>query len=163
MIKLTQEPIDTTALLLAAQQPAAGALVLFLGVTREFTTHADEDQPRQTTELSYEAYGPMAESQLARLEAAARERWPLVECQIVHRLGVVPLAEASVAIVVSSPHRAAAFEAGRWLIDELKREVPIWKREHYADGRSEWVHPTTPQATATNEAVSCEGSARRVP
>ncbi|MEM8865093.1 MAG: molybdenum cofactor biosynthesis protein MoaE [Planctomycetota bacterium] len=142
MISLTQSPIDTGALLAAAQQPAAGAVVLFLGITREFT------DDRQTTQLSYEAHASMAETQLERLEHAARERWPLVECQIVHRLGEVPLAEASVAIVASSPHRADAFEAGRWLIDELKRDVPIWKREHYADGTTEWVHPQSEQSGA---------------
>ncbi len=83
----------------------------------------------------------MAERKLAELESQARERWPLVECVIVHRLGQVPLAETSVAIAVSSPHRLAAFEAGQWLIDTLKQVVPIWKQEQYADGSTEWVHP----------------------
>lgn len=135
MIQLTESTIDTGAMLAAASQPQAGAVVLFLGITREFTG------PAQTTQLSYESYRPMAERELAKLEEAARERWPLVECQIVHRLGLVPIAEASVAIVVSSPHRDAAFEAGRWLINSLKQNVPIWKQEHYADGSEEWVHP----------------------
>ncbi|MEM6799242.1 MAG: molybdenum cofactor biosynthesis protein MoaE [Planctomycetota bacterium] len=135
MIKITDQPIDTAALLNAAQQPAAGAVVLFVGITREFT------DGRQTNELSYEAYAPMAEQEMRRLCEAAKDRWPLVAAGIVHRIGVVPLAEASVAIVASSPHRADAFEAGQWLIDELKRSVPIWKREHYADGATEWVHP----------------------
>lgn len=146
MPRLTKQPIDTTQLLTAAQTPAAGAVVLFLGITREFTTYpetgsAETHTQRQTIELAYEAYEAMAEAKLAELETDARQRWPLATCDIVHRLGVVPLAEASVAVVVSSPHRADAFEAGRWLIDELKREVPIWKREHYADGKTEWVHP----------------------
>jgi molybdopterin synthase catalytic subunit len=136
MVNLTREPIDTSALLAAASQPAAGAVVLFLGTTRELTAG------RQTVTLDYEAYDEMAEKQLASLEAEARRRWPLVECTIVHRLGRVPLAEASVAIVVSTPHRADAFAAGEWLIDTLKRDVPIWKQERWADGTSEWVHPT---------------------
>ncbi|MEN1680755.1 MAG: molybdenum cofactor biosynthesis protein MoaE [Planctomycetota bacterium] len=134
MIALTHQPIDTTKLVADASQPAAGAVVLFLGITREFTAG------RQTRELAYEAHAAMAEAELARLEAAARDRWPLVACSIVHRLGEVPLAEASVAVVASSPHRADAFEAARWLIDELKQTVPIWKQEHYADGETEWVH-----------------------
>jgi molybdopterin synthase catalytic subunit len=135
MIKLTREPIDTNALLAAASRPEAGAVVLFLGTTREMTAG------RRTVTLDYEAYDEMAEKKLAELEVEARRRWPLVECQIIHRLGRVPLAEASVAIVVSTPHRADAFVAGQWLIDTLKRDVPIWKQEHWADGSSEWVHP----------------------
>lgn len=122
-------------MLTAACQPEAGAVILFLGITREFTGDA------QTTLLCYESYRPMAERELAKLETQARDRWPLVECQIVHRLGEVPLAEASVAIIVSSPHRDVAFEAGRWLIDTLKQDVPIWKQEHYADGTQQWLHP----------------------
>lgn len=136
MIQLTREPIDTAALVARASSPEAGAIVLFLGTTRELT------DGRRTETLDYEAYDQMAEKQLAELEAEARRRWPLVECLIVHRLGQVALAEASVAIIVSTPHRADAFAAGQWLIDTLKRDVPIWKQEHWADGTSEWVHPT---------------------
>ena len=135
MIRITTDPIDATSLLAQAQQPAAGAVVLFLGVTRQFTAG------RETVELLYESYRDMAESELARLEAEARRRWSIVECAIVHRLGVVPLAEASVAVVVSSPHRGDAFEAGRWLIDSLKEHVPIWKQERWADGQQAWIHP----------------------
>jgi molybdopterin synthase catalytic subunit len=135
MIHLTTAPIDVSPLLARAAQPAAGAVVLFLGISREFTGE------KQTVSLSYEAYDEMAERELTKLEAKARERWPIVECAIVHRLGVVPITEASVAVVVSSPHRDAAFEAGRWLIDTLKQTAPIWKRETWADGGTEWVHP----------------------
>lgn len=135
MIQLTHSPIDSDLLVRSAQSPAAGAVLLFLGCTRQHTAG------RETTELAYDAYEEMAAKELATLEATARERWGLVECLIVHRLGVVPLGEASVAIVVASPHRQAAFEAGEWLIDTLKESVPIWKQEHWADGSSEWVHP----------------------
>jgi molybdopterin synthase catalytic subunit len=83
----------------------------------------------------------MAERKLAELESEARRRWPVLECIIVHRLGRVPPTEASVVIAVSTPHRADAFAAGQWLIDSLKHDVPIWKREQYADGATEWVHP----------------------
>lgn len=136
MVELTKDPIDTAQLLQRVQRAEAGAVVLFLGITRQFTSG------RETTELRYEAYEEMAQSELARLEAQARSRWSLVECVIVHRLGLVPLAEASVAIAVSSPHRAAAFEAGQWLIDALKETVPIWKQEHWRDGQTQWVHPS---------------------
>ncbi len=137
MIELTNSPIDVTAMIARAQQPAAGAVVAFLGISRQFTGEME------TVELSYEAYHEMAERELARLEAEARGRWDLVECAIVHRLGVVPISEASVAVVVSSPHRDAAFEAGRWLIDSLKASTPIWKQERWTSGATEWVHPAT--------------------
>ena len=135
MIELTNEPIDTTALIDRARHPEAGAVVLFLGTTRALTAG------RQTVALDYEVYHEMAERQLAALEAEARQRWPVIECIITHRLGRVPPTEASVAIVVSTPHRADAFAAGQWLIDSLKRDVPIWKREQWSDGSTEWVHP----------------------
>jgi molybdopterin synthase catalytic subunit len=135
MIQLTTEPIDAARLLDQATSPQAGAVVMFLGTTRELTNG------RRTVTLDYEAYGPMAERKLAELESEARRRWPVVECLIVHRVGRVSLAEASVAIVVSTPHRADAFAAGQWLIDTLKQDVPIWKREEWVDGTTEWVHP----------------------
>jgi molybdopterin synthase catalytic subunit len=135
MVKLTREVIDEAALIPHVRSAQAGAIVLFVGTTREFTAG------RQTAALEYDGYDAMAEKKLAELEAQARERWPLVECAIVHRLGHVPLAETSVAIAVSSPHRAVAFEAGKWLIDTLKEVVPIWKQEQYTDGTTEWVHP----------------------
>ena len=84
----------------------------------------------------------MAEREMARLCTEALGRWPLERACLLHRLGEVPVAEASVIVGASSPHRAAAFEACRWLIDSLKETVPIWKREHYADGSVEWVTPT---------------------
>ena len=135
MIALTHEPIDAAAVLAQVASNDAGAVVLFLGTTREFT------RGRQTASLDYECYPEMAEKKLAELEAEARRRWPLVGCLVVHRLGHLALGEASIAIAVSSPHRAVAFEAGQWLIDTIKEVVPIWKCENWADGTSEWVHP----------------------
>jgi molybdopterin synthase catalytic subunit len=135
MIALTHEPIDTAAVLAQVASNDAGAVVLFLGTTREFT------RGRQTASLDYECYPEMAEKKLAELATEARRRWPLVGCAIVHRLGHLGLGEASIAIAVSSPHRRVAFEAGQWLIDTIKEVVPIWKQENWADGTSEWVHP----------------------
>ena len=83
----------------------------------------------------------MAQETLAELEQDARRRWSLVESAIVHRLGHLAVGEISVAVAVSSAHRQAAFEAGQWLIDQIKEVVPIWKRENWADGESSWVHP----------------------
>ncbi|TWU25664.1 molybdenum cofactor biosynthesis protein MoaE [Bythopirellula polymerisocia] len=149
MIQLTTFPIDSDALVRQAQVPASGAVLLFLGVTRQHTSG------RETAELRYDAYHEMAEKELAALEEKARQKWHLNECLIVHRLGKVPLGEASVAIVVASPHRHAAFAAGEWLIDTLKMSVPIWKEEHWADGSSDWIHPEHDvkhsQATSTNK------------
>jgi molybdopterin synthase catalytic subunit len=136
MVELTIEPIDVAPLLTRAQQPAAGAVLVFLGISRQFT------REKETVELAYDAYTEMARRELEKLEAEARRRWALVECLMVHRLGVVPISEASVAIVVSSAHRAAAFDAGRWLIDRLKESAPIWKQERWASGETEWVHPS---------------------
>jgi molybdopterin synthase catalytic subunit len=141
---LTNEGIDTAALLARVQSPAAGAVVLFLGTTRELTGG------RGTESLDYEAYPQMAEKKLAELESEARRRWPVIECCVVHRLGHLLPGEASVAVAVSTPHRDDAFAAGRWLIDTIKTEVPIWKRENWSDGSADWVHPQTP----TNNSIS---------
>jgi molybdopterin synthase catalytic subunit len=135
VISLTSSPIDPSALLAQVSSTGAGAIVLFLGTTREFT------HGRQTASLDYECYPEMAEKKLAELEAEARRRWPLTRCSIVHRLGHLELGEASIAIAVSSPHRHDAFAAGQWLIDTIKEVVPIWKCENWADGATEWVHP----------------------
>ena len=135
MPELTQQPLDTAPMLARAQTAQAGAVLLFLGVTRQHT------DGRETTELHYDAYNAMALKELAALEAEATQRWQLIECTIVHRLGCVRLGEASVAIVTASPHRRAAFAAGEWLIDTLKERVPIWKKEYWADGTTDWVHP----------------------
>ncbi|HZZ72953.1 MAG TPA: molybdenum cofactor biosynthesis protein MoaE [Pirellulales bacterium] len=132
MIELVQIPIDPAAVLARVQSLAAGAVVLFLGTTREITGS------RRTASLDYECYPEMARAKLAELEAAARGQWPLVECCLVHRLGRLELGEISVAIAVSAPHRREAFAASEWLIDELKKVVPIWKQENWADGSSEW-------------------------
>jgi len=136
MIELTHKPIDFAPLLERAQSPQAGAVLLFLGVTRQHTNG------RETTQLNYDAYAEMATKTMGELEAEARTKWSLVDCIIVHRLGCVPLGESSVAIVTASAHRRAAFAAGEWLIDTLKDRVPIWKQEHWADGTTDWVHPS---------------------
>src|SRR3954466_7970363 len=134
-MSLTQLAIDPATILAQVASNDAGAVELLLGTTREFT------RGRQTASLDYECYPEMAQAKLAELEAHARQRWPLIQVSIVHRLGRLGLGEASIAIAVSSRHRQAAFEAGKWLIDTIKEDVPIWKQENWADGTSEWVHP----------------------
>jgi molybdopterin synthase catalytic subunit len=137
MIQLVSEPIDVPQLLGSVASPAAGAVVLFLGTTRQFTAG------RETNSLDYECYPDMAVSKLEQLATEARDRWTIEKLAIVHRLGHLELEEASIAIAVSCPHRGDAFEAGQWLIDSIKRVVPIWKQENWADGTSQWVHPGT--------------------
>jgi molybdopterin synthase catalytic subunit len=135
MIQLTHEPIDHAALTESVRANSAGAVVLFLGTVREMTNG------RQTIALDYEAFPEMAKAKFEELVAEARKRWPILNAAIVHRLGRLELGDVSVAVAVSTPHRQEAFEAGKYLIDRLKEVVPIWKKENWADGTAEWVHP----------------------
>ena len=135
MIQITEAPIDHAALTERVRSNLAGAVCTFLGTVREMTGD------RQTAALEYEAYPEMAASKLAELEAEARLRWPLLDVALVHRVGHLDLGEISVLVAVSAPHRRQAFEACHWLIDTLKEVVPIWKKEVWADGTEEWVHP----------------------
>ena len=137
MAELTHDPIDSAALLARAARPDCGALSLFLGTSR------DHHEGRRVLRLGYEAYEPMALAALEKLEREAVEKFAIAACTIVHRLGDVPLAEASVAVIVAAGHRGAAFDACRWAMDELKRTVPIWKKEFYAEGGEGWVAGTT--------------------
>jgi len=141
MIRLTPDPIDYHALTEAVRSPHCGAVALFLGTVRDLTGE------RVTVFLDYEAYPPMAEKKLAEIEAAVRGRWAVGDVALVHRLGRLAVGDVSVAVAVSAPHRAAAFDACRYAIDALKELVPIWKRENPPDGTGEWVHPSaTPVA-----------------
>jgi len=142
MIRLQTEPIDFAALTEQVRSPQAGAVVLFLGTVRELTAG------RTTASLDYEAYPGMAEKTLAEVEAETRARWPVIDVALVHRLGHLALGEVSVAVAVSCPHRAQAFEAARHAIDRIKEVVPIWKRENWADGTREWVHAGGPPVAA---------------
>ena len=135
MICLTREPIDHAALTEQVRSAHCGAVVTFLGTVRDLTGE------RVTVALDYEAYPGMAEKRLAEIEADTRARWPVGDIALVHRLGRLDIGEVSVAVAVSCPHRADAFAACRHAIDRLKELVPIWKREHWADGTTEWVHP----------------------
>ena len=114
----------------------AGGVNIFVGVTREWTGE------RQTKELSYECYETMALKEMKRLLEEACEKWPVVKACLHHRTGLVRPAEPSVIIGVATPHRKESFEACRFLIDDLKVRVPIWKKESYSDGTIEWVDPT---------------------
>jgi molybdopterin synthase catalytic subunit len=125
---LTREPIDGGLIAAAARQGEDGAVVVFDGMVRNHT------RGRQTVYLDYEAYEEMAARQLDELASAAREQFGVRHVTIVHRLGRLQVGETSVLIVVASAHRGQAFDACRWLIDTLKKTVPIWKKETFADG-----------------------------
>lgn len=126
MVRLTRDPIDFNAVTEAVRSPHCGAVALFLGTVRDITGS-------EITEfLDYEAYPPMAEKKMAEIEAEARARWTLGEVALVHRVGRLGVGEISVAVAVSAPHRAAAFEACRFAIDTLKEVVPIWKKDGVA-------------------------------
>ena len=135
MIRLTPEVIDHAALTEQVRRPDCGAVVTFLGTVRDLTGD------RVTVALDYEAYPAMAEKKLAEIEGETRARWPVGELVMVHRLGHLDVGEVSVAVAVSCPHRGQAFEACHYAIDRLKELVPIWKKENWADGSTEWVHP----------------------
>ena len=136
MAELLHSPLDAATMASGAARPDCGAVVLFAGTTR------DHHQGRRVARLAYEAYEPMALAALEQLEREACGRFAIASCRIVHRLGEVPIGEASVLVAVAAAHRAAAFDACRWAMDELKRAVPIWKKEFYAEGGEEWVEGT---------------------
>jgi MoaE-MoaD fusion protein len=128
IVALTRERIDRDALVAALQQPGDGAVVVFDGIVR------DNTRGRKTLYLDYEAYEEMALDQMQKLAREAGERFAIDRVGVVHRLGRLEIGESSIVIVVTSAHRAAAFDACRWLIDTLKRTVPVWKKEHFTDG-----------------------------
>lgn len=135
-ICLSAEPIDVSAVMSFVASPAAGGIDLFLGVTRS-ERRADG---RELVALDYDAYAGMAIERLRRLAVEARRQWPIEKLAILHRTGRVPISEPSVAIAVSCGHRVEAFAACRWLIDALKADVPIWKKEIWQGGEGTWVH-----------------------
>ena len=137
--RITTEPIDSAALLEQLTSGSDGAVLLFLGVVR------DRNDGRAVSGIRYEAYAEMAESVLAEIVAEA-ERAAGARVAAVHRIGELAVGEASVAIAVASAHRAAAYEASRFVIEEIKRRLPVWKHEQYADGQAEWLDGAIPEA-----------------
>lgn len=135
-VSLVDCQIDSAAMLGRANRPSCGSVLLFLGTTRQWT--GDDE----TESLFYEAYGEMAIQGLSGIASDASKRWGLEWVEIVHRLGRVAVGEASVAVVVASPHRKESFAAGEWIMERLKADVPIWKRDHSPkDQPPQWLHP----------------------
>ncbi len=137
MIEIIHDKIDVEKLRSSVADDDCGACVIFTGSTRRWTEDVF------TSKLSYEAYEPMALQALQQLSDEAKKRWKIKHVGLIHRLGEVAVGQISVAIAVSSAHREDAFQAAKWLIDTLKRDVPIWKKEFGHDQHSAWVHPSS--------------------
>jgi molybdopterin synthase catalytic subunit len=133
---LVRAPIDSGALIRSVSSPANGAVILFLGAVRQV------NEGRDVTGIDYAAYETMALRELQAIVDEGAARFGTADVVVEHRLGELQVEEISVGIAVGHAHRDAAYAASRWVIEELKRRVPIWKREHYADGTREWVDPT---------------------
>lgn len=132
MSSLTRDHIDIPGLLAEVSHPGGGGTALFLGSVRR----GPEDGPVEAIE--YSAYEEMAEREIQRILSEAGERWPDSRCVLRHRLGTVPAGEVSIAAAAATPHRAEAFEACRYVIEEAKKRLPIWKKELLEDGTSNW-------------------------
>ena len=139
-------PIDSAALLREVGDVRNGAAVLFVGTVR------DTNDGAAVTGLDYTAYTAMAESELAAIVAEAAGRWSTGDIVVEHRLGELTLGDVSVAIAVAHPHRGEAYDASRYIIEQLKQRLPIWKRERYVDGRAEWVNNAGADAAAAGGA-----------
>lgn len=132
-VGLSADPLPVAEVHAFLRGERAGGVCVFVGTTRRWTGEAE------TEYLVYEAYEAMATAELHRLVDEAARRWPVLSCAVLHRLEAVAVTEASVIVGVACAHRDAAFAACRWLIDTLKTEVPIWKREAFGDGQSAWI------------------------
>ena len=133
--RLADTPFDTAPLRLALLSSGAGAYASFEGWVR------DSNDGRPVQSLAYEAYAVLAEAEGRRILGQARERFAIVNVGCVHRVGQLEIGELAVWVGASAAHRVAAFDACRWVIDEVKRSVPIWKREKYVGGDADWLHP----------------------
>lgn len=141
--RLSNTTIDSVGERNALDNDAAGACVTFEGCVR------NHNNGRAVERLDYQAYGPLAESEGEAVLAEAIERFHVREARCTHRVGSLAIGDLAVWVAVSADHRDAAFAACRWVIDEIKRRVPIWKNEHYADGESGWLHPDHPRLPRT--------------
>jgi molybdopterin synthase catalytic subunit len=135
-VAIVDQAIDVSALLAEIADPACGAVTLFLGTVR------DVNEGRAVSGIEYSAYEAMALKEMERIANEVRARFGVQHFIAVHRIGELALGEASVAIVAAHAHRQPALDANRYAIEELKKRVPVWKREHYVDGTREWIDPT---------------------
>lgn len=149
---LVDHPLDPTALLAEVADVGSGASTIFVGTVRR------SNQGRAVTGIDYSAYAPMAEAEMRRIAEEAVARFGTPHIVIEHRLGTLSLGEASIAIAVSHERRAAAMDAQRYIIEEFKARVPIWKREHYVDGDRAWVDNQGGAVAAEPDAAVADSS-----
>jgi len=143
--RFSTSPLDTATLQRDVRDESCGGFASFEGWVR------NHNEARQVTRLDYQAYGPLAEDEGEAILDEARSKFGLRAARCVHRTGSLAIGEMAVWVGVSADHRDAAFAACRWIIDEVKRRVPIWKNEHYADGESGWLHPDNTPADAAGQ------------
>jgi len=134
LFAIVRDPIDPRALEAAVWSQSCGGVAMFLGVVRDTA-----DDGRTVSGLSYEAHEAMALAEFAAIAHEVSERVPGIRIGIVHRIGALRVGEVAVAVCAAAPHRAQAFDACRYAIDELKARASIWKKEHYSDGTGDWV------------------------
>ena len=138
--RITRDPIDPSKVMELVRDDSAGGTVLFLGTVR------NRSEGKGVTGLEYEVYKEMAEKRMKEIEGRVRARWPVTKVTMVHRYGDLKIGEVSVAVAVSSEHRAEAFEACRYAIDTIKKSLPLWKREKMKGGAQAWVKGTEIEA-----------------
>jgi molybdopterin synthase catalytic subunit len=135
MIEFVREPIDLNRISTFCSMDRVGAVSLFVGITRRFTGNIE------TLCLEYEAYESMATMKMLELTTRVAQQWQIERVAFVHRLGRVAIGETSMVVAVGSAHRDNAIDACHWIVERVKAEVPIWKKEHYAEGDPKWIHP----------------------
>ena len=147
-VAVTSDVLDPARLMERVGAPEDGAVLLFLGTVRN---HADD---RPVSGMRYEGYEEMGLEVLRRIAEEASERFSTPHLAVVHRLGTLKIGEISVVVAVSSPHRAEAYGASRYVMEEIKRRLPVWKKEFYNDGAARWVRGTTPSVAAGDPAAA---------
>ncbi len=145
MAAVSGDPIDAAALVAAVSHDGAGGVVVFLGTVRR----GDDDGP--VSGIEYSAYTEMAVEEFDRILTEAGEQWPEARFAARHRIGMVRTGDASIGVAAAAPHRREAFAAARWVIDEAKRRLPVWKKEHFDDGRTAWREGQTHRAARSED------------
>jgi molybdopterin synthase catalytic subunit len=149
LIRVTEAVLEPAEAIEAVRRDEAGAVNVFLGVVR------NTNKGRSVDYLEYEAYAPMAEKVMQEIAEEAKERFGLLDCAVLHRTGRLEIGETSLLVAISSGHRPESFDGGRWMVDEIKKRVPVWKKEVWTDGE-EWIEG--PESLGMQQAGSPAGS-----
>jgi molybdopterin synthase catalytic subunit len=131
--RITTKPIGMSSILESVKDDSAGGTVLFVGTVR------NRDEGRRVEKLEYQTYRAMAERRMEEIESEVRRKWKVIRIRMVHRIGLLGVGEVSVAVAVSTEHRAEAFEAARFAIERIKHSLPVWKKEKLAGGKNVWL------------------------